>query len=238
MLSVVVLCYRAEEYAREFVARLEQALRSGNVPSYELCLVANFVEGAADRTPEVVRAIARDNPRVRFCAEPKRGWMGWDMRAGLRLATGRFIAVIDGDGQMPVDDVVKVYQWIAGGEHDLVLTYRITRGDGPVRWLFSYCFNASFRVLFPGLGARDVNSKPKVITRAAYERLELTADDWFIDAEIMIQARRLRLRVREVPTSFRGLESRSSFIGVASVLEFLKNLVRYRLREFRVRRER
>ena len=77
------------------------------------------------------------------------------MRSGLRLATGQLIAVIDGDGQMPVDDVVTVYRRISGGQHDLVLTYRITRGDGPVRWLLSYCFNASFRVLFPGLGARD-----------------------------------------------------------------------------------
>jgi hypothetical protein len=83
---------------------------------------------------------------------------------------------------------------------------------------------------------RDVNSKPKILTRAAYERLRLTADDWFIDAEVMIQARRLRLRVHEIPTTFKGLTSRASFISVASVLEFLVNLVRYRLRELRAPR--
>jgi glycosyltransferase involved in cell wall biosynthesis len=235
-LSVVVLCYRAGDFAREFVALLEAALRSGGVTSYELCLVANYVEGTDDGTPEVVRALARQNPRIRHVAEPKQGWMGWDMRSGLRLARGAFVEVIDGDGQMPADDVVSVYQHIASGEHDLVMTHRITRGDGPVRQFLSFCFNASFRVLFPGLGVRDVNSKPKILTRAAYERMQLTSDDWFIDAEIVIQARRLGLRVHEIPTTFKGLTNRTSFISMGSVLEFLVNLVRYRLREFRAPR--
>jgi hypothetical protein len=66
--------------------------------------------------------------------------------------------------------------------------------------------------------------------------MQLTSDDWFIDAEIVIQARRLGLRVHEIPTTFKGLTNRTSFISMGSVLEFLVNLVRYRLREFRAPR--
>ena len=109
------------------------------------------------------------------------------------------------------------------------------RGDGLTRRLISLVFNALFRLLFPGLRVRDVNAKPKIMTRAAYERLELESDDWFIDAEIMIQARRLGLRIGEVETDFLALTGRRSFINLRTLLEFLANLTRYRLREIRRR---
>ena len=78
-----------------------------------------------------------------------------------------------------------------------------------------------------------MNSKPKILTREAYARMDLTSDDWFIDAEIMIQARRLGLKVGEVPTGFLGLTGRRSFISMSAIFEFLANLARYRLREWR-----
>ena len=86
-----------------------------------------------------------------------------------------------------------------------------------------------------GLRARDMNSKPKILSREAYERMRLGADDWFIDAEIMIEARRLGLRIGEVPTGFLGLSGRRSFVSAGAVLEFLRNFALYRLRELRER---
>jgi glycosyltransferase involved in cell wall biosynthesis len=236
-LSVVVLCYRSEEYARDFVDRLRAALAGARIDDYELVLVANWIEGSADRTPAIVREIAAHDPRARCVAEPKppRGWLGWDMRKGFAAARGDYIAVIDGDGQMPVSDVPLVYAMIRQERLDLVKTFRVTRGDGLTRRLISNVYNKLFHLLFPGLRARDMNSKPKVFTRAAYEAMHLVADDWFIDAEIMIEARRLGLKVGEIPTGFLGLSGRRSFISVKAVLEFLKNLARYRIRELRRR---
>ena len=77
-----------------------------------------------------------------------------------------------------------------------------------------------------------MNSKPKILTRNAYSRMHLKSDDWFIDAEIMIQARRLGLRISELPTGFLGLTGRRSFVRPAAILEFLRNLIRYRIAEW------
>lgn len=231
-LSLVILCYRAGESVREFIDRVERLFREQQVTDYELVLVGNYVQGTGDRTPAVVEDIGRKNPRVVSSALPKKGWMGWDMRCGLSLARGQYLAVIDGDGQMPIADVLRVYDKIRAEQLDLVKTYRIQRGDGLVRKCLSYGYNFLFRLLFPGVKARDINSKPKILTRQAYELMELKADDWFVDAEIMIQARRCRMRIGEVPTTFLGLEGRRSFVTAGAVLEFLRNLLAYRLREF------
>jgi glycosyltransferase involved in cell wall biosynthesis len=234
-LSVVVLCYRSGGAARSCAARIGQVLLDAGIGDYQLVLVGNYVPGSGDTTPDVVRELAAGDPRIVCSAVEKQGMMGWDMRSGLALATGGHLAVIDGDGQVLVEDLVRIYRLLREQGLDLAKTYRTRRGDGLKRKLFSLVFNGLFHVLFPGLAVRDVNAKPKILTRSAYERLNLRSDDWFIDAEILIQARRLGFRIGEVETEFLGLTGRRSFIRMAAVVEFLRNLVRYRLRELRRR---
>jgi len=231
-LSVVVLGYRSGESLRGFAATVVEAL-SGFDASWEIVMVANFWPGSGDATPEVARSLAADDPRLRTVAAAKRGGMGWDMRSGFDAARGRFVAVIDGDGQMPGRDVVRVFDAVRESGADLGKTYRVRRDDGVLRKVLSTGYNAVFRVLFPGLRAHDVNSKPKLLRREVLERMALESDDWFVDAEILIAARRLDLAIVEVPTEFARLDTRPSFVRLGAVLEFLRNLARYRLREWR-----
>jgi glycosyltransferase involved in cell wall biosynthesis len=235
-LSVVVLCYRSGGAARSFAARIREALLEAGIEDYQLVLVGNYVDGSGDTTPDVVRELAAGDSRIVCSAVAKQGMMGWDLRSGLALATGEYLAVIDGDGQVLVEDVVHVYRLLREQGLDLAKTYRRHRGDGLKRKLYSLVFNGLFHLLFPGLRVRDVNAKPKVLTRSAYERMTLRSDDWFIDAEIVIQARRLGLRIGEMETEFLGLTGRRSFIRLAAVFEFLRNLVRYRIEELRRRK--
>ena len=234
-LSVVVLCYRSGGAARSCAARIGQVLLDAGIDNYQLVLVGNYVAGSGDTTPDVVRELAAGDPRIVCSAVEKQGMMGWDMRSGLSLATGEHVAIIDGDGQVLVEDLVRIYRLLREQGLDLAKTYRTRRGDGLKRKLFSLVFNGLFHLLFPGLAVRDINAKPKILTRSAYERLTLQSDDWFIDAEIMLQARRLGFRIGEIETEFLGLTGRRSFVKMSAVIEFLRNLVRYRILELRRR---
>ncbi|MBI5519087.1 MAG: glycosyltransferase family 2 protein [Desulfovibrio sp.] len=231
-LSVVVLCYKARETAIDFVARLKDAL-SAVTSDWELVLVGNYNKGdTTDTTPEVVRKLAAEDSRVVAVTLEKQGWMGWDARTGLERARGRYIAFIDGDNQMPPEDVVRVFTTLRESDYDMVTTYRVQRGDGPFRMFQSLGYNLIFNCLFPGSGVRDVNSKPKIFRRELFDKLKLTSDDWFLDAEIVIQVRRLKARVGQIPTVFRSSEARSSMVKLTAIWEFVKNLLRARLREF------
>jgi glycosyltransferase involved in cell wall biosynthesis len=238
VLSVVVLCYRSGEKARGFARSVQETLAANGLADHQLVLVGNYLEGDDDPTPEVVRALAAADPRIVCSTLPKRGMMGWDMRTGMALATGEVIAVIDGDGQVKAGDLVRLYRALLDGGFDLALSRRVRRADGLARRALSATYNLAFGLLFPGLGAHDVNAKPKLLRRQAFERLQLTADDWFIDAELMIQARRLGFRICELPTEFLGLGGRRSFVSARAVVEFLRNLLLYRWREPRRARSR
>jgi len=227
----MVLAYRSAETVPAFVDSLISCLEA-NEPDWEIVLVGNYFEDTGDKTPLVVTALAKENPRIHAVTRVKEGMMGWDMKSGLNATSGKIIAVIDGDGQMPAEDVIRVYQKLKEGDLDLAKTYRVQRADGAYRRFISTVYNFIFQLLFPGLNSRDINSKPKVMTRSAYEKMDLQSDGWFIDAEIMIQARRMKLKIGEVKTVFHSIDSRPSFVKPLSVLEFLANLVWYRILEF------
>jgi hypothetical protein len=87
-------------------------------------------------------------------------------------------------------------------------------------------------IFFPKLSCRDINSKPKIFKAEAIKQMELISDDWFIDAEIMIQANRLNLKFAEISTQFEKLSARKSLVKPIAILEFLVNIFLFRLREW------
>jgi glycosyltransferase involved in cell wall biosynthesis len=227
-LSAVVLCYRAEESIRLVIEPLYEHLsESGH--DFELVLVANYDEGAVDRTPDIARAFTAEHDRTRVIAEPKRGGMGWDMRSGLAAARGGWIVVIDGDSQNPVEDVLRMYEEMRRTGAPVMKGRRIARFDGLYRRVVSLGYNTLFVLLFQTRGLSDINGKPKGLTRAAYERMRLTSDDWFIDAQIVLEARRVGLPVVELPVVFRHNNERASFVRFSAIFEFVANMLRARL---------
>ena len=228
-LSVIVLCYQAREAIHRVIDPLYAQLEAAGI-AYELLLVANQWPDRPDPTGRVVAEFALQRDTVRTVIEDKRGAMGWDMRSGLAAASGDYMVVIDGDAQNPVDDVLKMYRRMKATGVDVMKGRRIARFDGPYRRTISAVYNLAFVLLFGTRGIWDVNGKPKGLTRAAYEAMELESDDWFIDAEMVLSARRQGLKVAELPVVFHHNEERDSFVRPTAILEFLKNMAGQRLR--------
>ena len=226
-LSVVILCYRSEASILDFAKKTQNLVKT-LTDSYEIVLVGNYFENSGDRTRDYIEQLEKEDPIFRGIYEPKEGMMGWDMRKGLDFARGKYLCVIDGDGQFPIESIAKCFKVIQGSDYGLVKTYRETRGDGAYRRTISAIYNTLFGILFPGIQSRDVNSKPKILTKACYEQLNLKSDDWFIDAEIMINIGKLGIPFYELPVVFEKLQGRQSFVKPAAIIEFLKNLFEHR----------
>jgi glycosyltransferase involved in cell wall biosynthesis len=229
-LSAIVLCYEARESLHRVVDPLYEQLQAAGI-AFELVLVANQWPHRPDPTGQVVQAFAQQHDCVRTVMEEKRGAMGWDMRSGLAAARGDYMVVIDGDAQNPVDDVLRMYRRLKETGVDVMKGRRIARFDGLYRRAVSIVYNLIFMVLFRTRGIWDVNGKPKGLTRAAYEALDLKSDDWFIDAEMVLSARRRGLVVAELPVVFHRNEERASFVQPRAIVEFARNMAR----EFRRR---
>lgn len=231
-LSIVILCYRSNERIIPFAEEVKN-LGLNLTENLEIILVGNYIEGTKDNTQHIVESLARDNKVFKAICKPKKGMMGWDMKSGLQKASGDIICVIDGDSQFPSNTISKCYHHLTTQNYGLVKTYRETREDGFYRKMISKVYNMLFRLLFPGINSKDINSKPKMFTREVLNKMELTSDDWFIDAEIMLNVHKLNVSFFEFPTTFKELHGRSSFVKFSAILEFLRNLLIFKLRGFK-----
>ena len=108
MLSVVVLCYRSEEKIISFLDKLQSILQEERI-KYELVLVGNYYETQNDKTPEIIKNYSKRFENIVTVTKKKEGGMGWDAISGFDNCSGDSIAFIDGDGQFPSSDIIRIY---------------------------------------------------------------------------------------------------------------------------------
>jgi len=230
-LSVVALSFQEGKAATQFAKRLSHQLSRENI-DYEIVIVSNYIPGIQDDTPALVTTMAKNNPRIKAVTKPKsKGqYFGWDVRQGLDVASGSILCFVDGDNQVPPEDVVRVYRTLKAKRLDLVKGRRVERHDGLQRILVSKVYNFIFWLLFPSIADGDIDGKPKIFTRELYEKLDLQSNDWFVDPEIMIQAKHVGFAFNSIPTVFQKKPQRSGSLINFHTSSMLTNLVRWRIK--------
>ena len=224
-LSLVLPCYNEEELLRSTALELIEAFGRGGV-NVELVLVNN---GSTDGTGQIIDTLVAEGwPVVRQTVEVNRGY-GYGVLRGLELCRGTLVGFVCADGQVQAQDVVKVYGIAARSKTPrLVKVRRRFRMDGLTRKVVSIAFNGLALLLFGPLGSIDLNGNPKILPREWLQRMNLQSEDWFLDAEVMIKAKRLGLPVSELNVLAQAREGGTSNVRANTCAEFLRNLARYR----------
>jgi hypothetical protein len=118
----------------------------------------------------------------------------------------------------------------SAAEPRLFKVRRRFRMDGAARKAVSLVYNAAATTLFGWLGSFDLNANPKILRKEELERMGLRSKDWFLDLEVMIKAKRLRLPVHELNVVSQMRIGGSSNVRPATCWEFVVNLLKYRFR--------
>jgi glycosyltransferase involved in cell wall biosynthesis len=226
-LSLVMPCYNEEAVVEATVTDLLAAF-AGAGRRLELVAVDN---GSRDRTGRILSALARDHPNlVVVRVEINRGY-GHGLLAGLPRCRAPWVGIVCADAQVEARDVVRLFQAAAGSAGPRLLKVRRRfRRDGLRRKVVSVVYNLTTAALFGGLGSIDVNGNPKILPREWADRMRLESRDWFLDAEIMIKAKRLGLPVHEVNVPGHPRAGGASNVRASTCWEFVKNLLAYRFR--------
>jgi len=223
-LSLVIPFYNEEKSVTEVVDNLVESLDSSSI-DYELILVNN---GSKDKSPDMLSDLESQKPdRIKVVHVGVNQGFGWGIINGLRQASGEFIGYMSGDGQLKPADIIKTYYYIKDGDFDLVKVKRVTRNDGIIRKFLSIGYNFLSLVVF-NVRTLDVNGHPKILKKELMEVITPTSKDWFIDAEIMIKAKYLNVKLGEVSVEFLRREKGRSHVAFTTILEFLKNMANYK----------
>ncbi|HCM38273.1 MAG: Glycosyl transferase, family 2 [Candidatus Gottesmanbacteria bacterium GW2011_GWB1_43_11] len=226
MFSLVIPFYNEEACVIDVVTGLVKAARQAKI-TLQFILVNN---GSRDRTGFLIRKLTQKYNNIRAITVLKNRGYGHGIRQGLVQAKTPYVGYMCGDGQIDPQDLVKLIREIRRHPKlDLVKVWRKTRYDGLKRKVISQIYNQLFRSLFQ-IQIRDVNGTPKIFKRALFEKLDLTADDWFIDAELMLKASTGNYLVKEIPIRFFRRQSGNSYVKGVTLWEFLRNLLWYRIK--------
>ncbi len=225
-LSLVMPCYNEEECIGDTAPDLAAAFREAGV-AFELVLVDN---GSTDRTGEIIDHLMEEGEPIRKVHLPvNRGYSG-GILAGLGACTAPLIGYLCADGQVAPRDVVRTFNLMADREERVLAKVRRRfRQDSWKRKIVSIIYNGMMPVIFGWLGAIDINGSPKIFSRKNFQVMKLRSRDWFLDPEIILKAKGLHLRVIEIDVEGYARYGGASNVRPGTIIEFLKNIWRYRL---------
>jgi hypothetical protein len=216
--SVIIPTLNEAENIAWALARLPEGL-------HEVVLVDGR---STDGTIEVAQ---RERPDIRVVHETRRG-KGAALRAGFAAATGDYIVMIDADGSMHPEEIPLYVAYLdagfdfvkgsrfmlAGGSDDMTVVRRV--GHWPLLSFVRWTFRVRFTDLCYGFVA---------FRRSCLPYLQLTADGFEIESELILRAVRARLRIAEVPSwELPRMNGESNLNAVRDGLRILRVLMRER----------
>lgn len=146
--SVVVPTYNESANIRTLLDDLGRELDGLD---YEIVVVD---DDSPDRTWEIAASYAKDHPRVKVLHRTEERGLSTAVIAGWSKSSGRYLAVIDGDGQHPPEALRRIFDRAAQGDLDLIAGTRKSSGGSTGDWnvwrvFVSWVATMMAKVLFP-----------------------------------------------------------------------------------------
>ena len=144
-ISIVVPMYNEQESLGILYKELNRV--TDTLPEYEFeYLFVN--DGSSDATLAEIRQLAEKDKRVRYVSFSRNFGKEAALYAGLKNATGDYVATMDADLQDPPALLPQMIAMIEAGDCDNVATRRVNRkGEPPIRSVFAKCFYKVMRHL-------------------------------------------------------------------------------------------
>ncbi len=199
--SILVPAYN-EEHTIEAVLRSVQALK---IALKEIVVVD---DGSTDRTAEIVRRIAAEDPRLHFFQlDRNRGKTAAISRA-LQEATGEILIIQDADLEYDPKEIPGVIEPIVEGKADVVYGSRFMVRKA-ARVLYYYHFLANrlltcFSNLLTNRNMSDIETCYKAFRSGVIKPLKLTSSGFGMEVEITAMICTTKARTYEVPISYYG----------------------------------
>jgi glycosyltransferase involved in cell wall biosynthesis len=150
--SIVVPCFNEEDALSIFYTEITKLLdHSAQQFAYELVFID---DGSVDRTLSIIREYSDKDPHVQYISFSRNFGKEAAIYAGLKKASGDYIAVMDVDMQDPPHLIPQMYEAIVIDGYDCVATRRISRKGEPVIRSF---FSKNFYRLFNKISKTQIN---------------------------------------------------------------------------------
>jgi glycosyltransferase involved in cell wall biosynthesis len=194
-ISVVLPCRNERETVGICIDKINSVLKNSG-RTYEIIVSDSSVDGS----DEIARRMG-----VKVVKHDKIGY-GRAYLEGMGVAKGKYIIMGDADDTYNFREVLGFVEWLDRGA-DLVLGSRF-KGmieDGAMPWLHKHIGNpflSNILNMFFGMNISDTQSGFRAIKKVALDRLNLRMEGMEFASEMLIKAKRERLKIKEIPIHY------------------------------------
>ncbi len=184
---------------------------------WELLLVN---DGSTDGSERLAERLCGNG--VRVVHHPRNLGYGAALKTGFTEARGDVIAYTDADLPVDIQRFVEVFPQME--RFDLVIGHPINRDEGLRRAIYTLGYMTLVKVAL-GLSVKNINFAFKMARRTLVEQWTLDVAGGVIDAQILLESKRCKARLHEVPVEFLERQGGvSKFDSVGVVLHTIKEL--------------
>lgn len=236
-LSVIIPAYNEEKNLKRGVLNSVNDYLKTKKFSWEVIILD---DGSSDGTAEMAENFVKSHQMFEFRKEPHRG-KGGTLIVGMEISRGENILFTDMDQSTPIDQFEKFLPKLKEG-YDIVIGSRHGRpGQSPVRQLMAYGFSF-LRSLILNLPYKDTQCGFKAFKKEAAEKIikrlqvfdkktgttngAVTAA---FDLEMLFIARKLKMKVAEVPVDWYEYGERKEVSPIKDSWEGFRDLIRIRI---------
>ncbi len=201
-LSVVIPAYNEEKRLPKTLLVIDKYLSRQNY-SYEILAVD---DGSKDKTVEVISALKSKIKNLKVIANKGNHGKGYVVRQGMLEARGKYRAFTNADNDVSIDQIDKFLSYLKPqGDFDVTIASIGVKGSKITQSVFrrrviGAVFNWIVQVLLLW-GIHDTQRGFKCLTAEATKKVfsKQTIEGWTFDVEILLIARKLGLKIKEVP---------------------------------------
>jgi len=225
-LSVVYPMYNEKDNIETAVL---EAIRVGRMMAPEIEIVV-VDDASTDGSAAIVDRLAEEHPEVVVVHHSVNRKLGGALKTGFAMARNEWILYMDSDLPIKMDNALEAAPLAENA--DIVIGWRRTRAESWKRALMSKVYNLMIRATF-GLRVRDVNFAFKLFRKSFYERVLLTSEGSFIDAELLLEMQREGARFAELGMDYYPrVAGVSTLAGNKVILVILAEMFRYRVEAY------
>jgi glycosyltransferase involved in cell wall biosynthesis len=195
--SIIIPCLNEARTIGQCVFEAKQASRKLPI-RFEILVVDN---NSTDNSAELAR---KAGAKVIF--EKRKGY-GRAYKTGLQQAKGTYIFMADGDGTYDFSALPQFYYYAKEKNYDFVIGNRfskklpLTTMPALHQYVGNPVLSALLRLLF-GSNVQDAHCGMRLLTKQAYERMQLTSNGMEFASEMVIKAAKYNLTTKQIPISY------------------------------------
>ncbi len=202
--SVLVPVYNERFLAAESIRRV-LAVRDPAIRELEVIVVD---DGSTDGTREILRALARERPELRYVEHDRNRGKGAALRTAIALATGDVCVPHDADLEYHPADLARLVRPFLHEQADAVFGSRFLSGEYRRVLLFYHSLGNRLLTtlvnLVTNLNLSDMETCYKMVRTALLKSLPLRYNDFRIEPELTIKLAKRGAVIFEAPIRYSG----------------------------------